>query len=67
MKSYIDLNGCGSICFTRLIKALNQIIKDLIELFKKKRKKVPDEYILEGQKRFNWETIITNFWRLCNG
>ena len=45
----------------------NQIIKDLIELFKKKRKKVPDEYILEGQKRFNWETIITNFWRLCNG
>jgi len=39
----------------------------LVELFKKERKEVNKEYILEGKKRFNWEKIVTNFWRSCNG
>lgn len=44
-----------------------QIVTDLVELFKKERKEVNKEYILEGKKRFNWEKIVTNFWRSCNG
>jgi glycosyltransferase involved in cell wall biosynthesis len=42
-----------------------QIIKDLTSLFKKPIREVTPNEIEDARARFDWEKIVTNFWKLC--
>ncbi len=42
-----------------------QMIEDLKVLLKKGAKPVTLEEIKEAKKRFNWEKLVTEFWKRC--